>query len=258
MQARLPQLLLGGLENPMQHAHLAFWTFVPVQRREHFHALQGISISAVRGRAAWLTEPTAAGEKRIIVSIFRPRRRNRVGYSRARETTATWSLAPSLTFRNSRFLKEKKKKQNWHFPLRFVWYLSGNREPASFNGENHCAMLFFSFSFFNLMNAPHDQLFINWPSFAKRTSADKVTGDRTQHTAPSLGCSWRGIQSRWRWTKRLPWLRFMKALFTLKLEPLWRRESLLFGWCCAGLIYWLLEKNAKSSDSPKPMNTTSK
>lgn len=149
--------------------------------------------------------------------------------------------------------REKRNKTDiFRCVLCGTWVGTGN--PSYLTEKT----LWYAFFFFNVMNAPHAQLFINWPSFAKRTSADKVTGDRTQHTAPSLGCSWRGIQSRWRWTKRLPWLRFMKALFTLKLEPLWRRESLLFGWCCAGLIYWLFEKNAKSSDSPKPMNTTSK
>lgn len=37
----------------LQHAHLAFWTVAPVR------AMHGISISAVHGHAAWLSEPAA-------------------------------------------------------------------------------------------------------------------------------------------------------------------------------------------------------
>lgn len=161
MQARLPRLLLGGLENPATCNTSPFelgW--------EHFHALQGISISAVRGRAARLTEPTAAGKKGLscqysdhegetVSGIPEREKQQRLDPSRRRSLSATAASSK----------REKRNKTDiFRCVLCGTWVGTGN--PPHLTVRTLWYVFFF---FFNLMNVPHAQLFINWPSFAKRT-----------------------------------------------------------------------------------------
>lgn len=108
----------------------------------------------------------------------------------------------------------------------------------------------------NLINSPHRPV-IHKPAIICKEDVSRARWPGRGHD--TRRCRWAAAGGEFSrgdvGTERLPRLHFMKALFTLRLEPLRRRESPLFGWCCC---IDSLRKVLKTCYSSMPMSTTSK